>query len=398
MFGIVTCIAEFVGGGIRPWARVDAIRLFPNIDGWGIATSIAEILFLVATFYYVVMVIMAIKREGCAKFFDSTWNVIDFFTVGLSIIAIILYTSRMLLVREMTKEFNETQGNKYIRLTYVAMVDEYYTYVLGTLIFASTLKFNRLLGFQKTFMQVSATIRLCFTGLSTFFVEFVIVFLGFTSFFYFVLKDAVDDFRDFVRAVENTMAMSIGKFNFGELRAADEIAAWIFFIFSVVVNMILINMIMAIINFALEEIKENEEDFQNKFELLDYLKRISSEMIGLMLAEPIVPVYLDDDDLQNGEDEDEDGCPTEAISKDFNAKTDMLLKYIEATYLSGFLDDNGEKVVNKMKKSDPGDRKIIDYGFDALFGDGKRDPEEGQDGEDKSREGDEMESDSENEH
>jgi len=51
-------------------------------------------------------------------------------------------------------------------------------------------------------------------------------------FFYFVLKDAMEDFRDFSHALENTLAMSIGKFNFASLKAADEMAAWIFFVFA----------------------------------------------------------------------------------------------------------------------------------------------------------------------
>jgi len=42
----------------------------------------------------------------------------------------------------------------------------------------------------------------------------------------------MEDFRDFMRAVENTLAMSIGKFNFASLKAADEMAAWIFFVFA----------------------------------------------------------------------------------------------------------------------------------------------------------------------
>ena len=44
--------------------------------------------------------------------------------------------------------------------------------------------------------------------------------------------------------------------------------------------MILINMMMAIINLAFEEIKQNQSQYQNKFELLDYIKRTNKEVIG----------------------------------------------------------------------------------------------------------------------
>ncbi len=65
MFGVVTCVAEFVGGGVRPWFRVEAIRLFANLDGFGLVTKIAEILFAVTIFYYIVNVVITLKDEGC---------------------------------------------------------------------------------------------------------------------------------------------------------------------------------------------------------------------------------------------------------------------------------------------------------------------------------------------
>lgn len=93
-FGIVTCVAEFVGGGIRPWARVDAIRLFSDTGSFGYVTTAAEILFVVCTFYYLVNVLVVLKAEGCSEFFKGTWNIVDLFTVLLSLVAIALYLAR----------------------------------------------------------------------------------------------------------------------------------------------------------------------------------------------------------------------------------------------------------------------------------------------------------------
>ena len=114
----------------------------------------------------------------------------------------------------------------------VATFNSLYQTVLSITVFTSTLKFCKMLSFHKAFMQISATIKLCFSGLSTFVVEFLIVFCAFCSFFFFVLKNDLENFRDFLRTFENTLAMSIGKFNFSALREADTLAAWIFFVFS----------------------------------------------------------------------------------------------------------------------------------------------------------------------
>ena len=130
------------------------------------------------------------------------------------------------------KQVKATRGNSYIRLDNIATLESTYSYVMSLTVFTSTLKICRILSFQKAFMQIGATIKLCFAGLSTFVVEFMIVFVAFSAFFYFVLQNYLENFLNFGSTFENTMAMSIGKFNFGALKAANQFAAWIFFAFS----------------------------------------------------------------------------------------------------------------------------------------------------------------------
>ena len=140
------------------------------------------------------------------------------------------------------------------------------------------------------------------------------------------------------------------------------------------VNMILINMMMAIINLAFEEIKANKDDFQNKFELVDYVKRTTKEMVGTQIAEPIVPKYQDEvgEDPLDEELEDE-ANGTEKTSQEFTEKTDMLLEYIERTYLAdGFAEsEEGRQIMAKMaagkRPPAPDEKKVMEYGFDAIF-------------------------------
>ncbi len=56
---------------------------------------------------------------------------------------------------------------------------------------------------------------------------------------------------------------------------------------AVVVNMILINMMMAIINLAFEEIKSNADAYESKFQLVEYIKRTARQVIGIEIAKPV---------------------------------------------------------------------------------------------------------------
>merc|ERR1719412_2720398 len=115
----------------------------------------------------------------------------------------------------MTKKIGATRGNEYIPIENSQMVNKYYDYTVSVTVFTSMLKLCRLLSFQKAFRQIAATIKLCFVGLSTFVVEFIIVFGSFCCFFYFILGSDLKNFYTFPFTVQNTLAMSIGKFNFG---------------------------------------------------------------------------------------------------------------------------------------------------------------------------------------
>ena len=369
LFGSVTAVAEFVGGGIIPWNIVKSVRLFNKLKGFGYVIVFAETLFAVSTFYYTVSVLTKMKKEGVFEFFKNSWNIADVFTILLSLGALILYGIRSVVVRELLKKISSTKGNVYVRITNAVLVNEYYNYVVAFTVFTTTLKFAKMIAFHKSFMQIAATFRLCFIGLSTFVVEFFIVFFAFSSFFFFTLRNDLARFRDIIHAVEYTLAMSIGKFNFDSLRQADEMTAWIFFVFSITVNMILINMMMAIINLAYEEIKSNKAAYVNKFELLEYIKRTGKEMIGLKLAEPIRPKYQDPNEPQMPAEEDATE-KTQRVASEFSNKTNQLLDYIEGTYLNGNMDPETKQYIDKMKAEhsfNPKDKKVAEYGFDALF-------------------------------
>ncbi len=67
LFSLVTCVAEFVGGGIRPYYTIEVFRLFNNVSGFGTLVAIAEILFVASIFYYIVSLLTILKKEGCRE-------------------------------------------------------------------------------------------------------------------------------------------------------------------------------------------------------------------------------------------------------------------------------------------------------------------------------------------
>ena len=95
MFGVVKIVAEFVGGGVTPWARIDVIRLTRRWDFAGYFVFVCEVLFILSTFYYVLNTLGVLKSVGCAEFFKDSWNLVDIFTIFLSALTIALWALKV---------------------------------------------------------------------------------------------------------------------------------------------------------------------------------------------------------------------------------------------------------------------------------------------------------------
>ena len=54
LFAMVSCVAEFAGGGLKPWYRIEVVSLFNDYKGWNKIVLFCEIMFVVSTFYYLV--------------------------------------------------------------------------------------------------------------------------------------------------------------------------------------------------------------------------------------------------------------------------------------------------------------------------------------------------------
>ena len=124
-------MAEFVGGGIVPWYRIESIRLFGSSGLGGYVVTFAEVMFVASTFYYLTNLLAVLKKEGRKEFCNNKWNLADCFTVALSMLAIGLYVVRLYVVTDMKKEINRTLGNKYIRLTVPSLINEAYEYTMA---------------------------------------------------------------------------------------------------------------------------------------------------------------------------------------------------------------------------------------------------------------------------
>ena len=112
IFAIVTTVAEFVGGGVWPYYRVETFRLFSNPGLMKYITLTAQVLFIASTFYYIVNLLAVLKKDGFSEFTANKWNLADCVTIFLSIVAIGKNLNSILQFYTKNVDFYRFMGSK----------------------------------------------------------------------------------------------------------------------------------------------------------------------------------------------------------------------------------------------------------------------------------------------
>ncbi|KAK3865158.1 hypothetical protein Pcinc_029214 [Petrolisthes cinctipes] len=255
-----------------------------------------------------------------------------------------IYFYRDQVTQAALKEFNETDGKGYIRMDTAVMLDQYYIYLLGFIVFFSILKLIKLLQFNKRMDVLALTIQRCWDELSVFFIAMGTVFFAFCCLFYFMYISHLEEFSRFLPAVETSFKMILGKFDFEAMNQANAISPLLFFMFSVMMSMILINIMLTIILRAFNEVKVELHNRANKYDVLNYLVHIA-QRVARREKDPNTSVIPD---------------VTDSTSKNVNQPTNtdqlpdkvgQLMTYINNMYFEGRLDLTDKNTVRHMMQT-----------------------------------------------
>lgn len=278
LFSSVTYLVEMSGtGSASTFVKVDTFRLHQHI---GPLTALLVFCEFVAVVTVVIVFYGTCKRifKKRKDFFRNSWNVVDLAQMLLCVSAVALFIIRLI---NTTWTINKVQENPFVFVSfhYAIKWDEISTYVIGSVVFIATLKFLKLLSFNRHIFVLGHTISRAAKGLLPLGMEALLTVFAFNLFGYVVFGSQVEGFANFIATAETTLAMTLGKAYFMDLSHAEPILGPLFFsIFVIAMQFFLLNMFMAVImdtySDANSEIDENSPEFEMAGFLMYYLKSL----------------------------------------------------------------------------------------------------------------------------
>nr|KAG5710401.1 hypothetical protein BaRGS_022219 [Batillaria attramentaria] len=272
LFSIARILAEFhPTGGIVPSYRFEPAMLLPYGASVYYTHLTLEILLCCFILFLTIRLMAGLAKQRMA-FLRGFWNIIELCIITMSWSAVVVYFFRLFETQKRTAEVKETQGLGYVSFQYVAYWHEVLGYLVGWAVFFATVKFLKLLRFNRRISLFAATLKECSGALLNFSLVFWVVFLSFDMLFFLIYMTIDGRYSSFMgSAVANTL-MIMGKFTTYDMMMADPLLTTVLmFLYCFSMTYILLSVFVAILSDGFKKVRDNLTKQQNDHEILNFI-------------------------------------------------------------------------------------------------------------------------------
>lgn len=307
LFSVITLLAETLPtGGVVTFRRIDTIRVYRYLGELGNVVLAAELIICLVILFFLYKVIKRLYHQRLA-FFKKFWNLVDLLQVLFALVSIALYFAKIVSISETMKDLSE---NPFVFVSFSILLtwNEIDTYMIAFVVFLTTIKFLHLLRYNNHIKLLNQTFSNMRKEILLFMVQFLFWFLPFVLMSHMVFGAHLQDFISLPSAFQAMLNALLGASYFHDLEQVDRvIGPALFFSYSLLMELILLNMFVSIINTAFEDREYTMKDSETDPELVEFIMKRLKEILGFnMLFNSISPQreekwYVDDSsDDENG--------------------------------------------------------------------------------------------------
>ena len=271
-FDSIVVIFEFPpGGGVVHYQWVTTFRLYRYTDQFAFFQIVCEVMFILFMLLFTIREARVMYKEKF-QYFKEFWNLVEFSNIILSILAVTFYFYRDALADRLLGRLPEKEPNVFINLQFAAYWDLSFTYIVALISFFVTLKFIKLLRFNRRISMLSSTLKRAWYPLLMFGILFGIVLVAATSSATIIFGKALYGYRDNMTTFSSIVSLLLGKFSYDQFNDTNRLLGPVFFfLFNVKVNWIIMNMYISILNDVLSEVQEDVNLQDNDHEMVEYM-------------------------------------------------------------------------------------------------------------------------------
>ncbi|KAK0414175.1 hypothetical protein QR680_007183 [Steinernema hermaphroditum] len=281
MYIVVQLLVEVpLSGAYHPSAWIEAVRLEKYVGSTKNIVIAFEVAFVMYTIFSIAKEALIVFFMG--RYFGDFWHVIDLTTMSLAVAAVMSYLIRLNAVLELSRRFQETNGNLYVRLDKERDLELNFLIFIGAVIFFSTIRMIKILSFNRRIGVLAITLQRAFWSMISFGMCFTIIAGAFNTALYLLLFSKVETYRNMPVVVMTTFVSVLGKFNASDVLKTNMLAGVIFMMFMLVSAIFLLNAFVMIVMYEFEKVRRDPELQSNDYEILSHVANKTRKALGML--------------------------------------------------------------------------------------------------------------------
>jgi len=253
---VSTILVEFLSSGsILTTARFDPLNLFAESSGISFKT-ISEIILFAFIVYFMYIQLRDLYKRGILEYLSDFWSYIEWFIISTAWISFAMLIYRLIVAQQVLDFFKRTSGYGYMKLQSVNDCNLTLTYSLGLCVAFSTIKYLKMLRFNKHITQLGLTLKSCLSELMSFSMILFLIWMAFVQLMYLFYGSYLGGYATLIKSAETAFVVMLGNFDSSQyLQQNPYIGPFIFSAYNIVMICFILNIFISIITDAFEKIR-----------------------------------------------------------------------------------------------------------------------------------------------
>lgn len=271
LFSLVTLVMERLatGGGVS-FQRIDTVRVYSQQGAFSKVALACEILLLLFISYFTWVLFKKLFHLRLSYFADF-WNSVDLLIVTFAWSTVALYFTLWFSVGSLMESL---ERNPFVFVNFQVTVSwtNLMVYIIAFVVFLTTLKFLRLMRFNRHVIVLNLTVISFVKDIGGLFISLVISLIAFAQLTNLIFGSSIQDFSTIVRSIVALFNALLGKSYYWEFSQSDRILGpALYGLFALMMTVYTMNIIVAVLCETYEASEAESRQLQNDdTELADF--------------------------------------------------------------------------------------------------------------------------------
>jgi hypothetical protein len=276
---VSTILVEFLASGsILTKANFEPLNLFGESGGLVSFKTISKLIFVAFIVYYLVMEIRKMLNMDIKEYLSEFWSYIEWSIIITACISCDMILKRLRAAQEVLDFFKQTAGYGYMKLQNVNETNQILTYSLGLCATLGTIKFLKMLRFNRNIAYLAMTLKFCFHELVFSCMAFVLIWLAFVQLMYFIYNNDLHEYASLSKSMGSAFQTILGKFDAKQFLYGSRtiLGPFVFASYNIVMLTFVMNIFVSIITDSFDKIRHECKDHPEKYDV-DIVKYLSQK-------------------------------------------------------------------------------------------------------------------------